>query len=48
VGQREIFDKNFGYSRGFIGPGRIDSGIEALSVPSSLEVNDRAGGEVRR
>jgi hypothetical protein len=37
-GNLAIFYKDFGYSRGLIGLGRIDSGIEALSVPGSLKV----------
>jgi hypothetical protein len=43
-GNLAIFYKDFGYSRGLIGLGRIDSGIEALSVPGSLKVTiERAG-----
>jgi hypothetical protein len=30
--------KDFGYSKGLIRRGHIDSGVEALSVPGSLEV----------
>jgi hypothetical protein len=37
-GNLAIFYKDFGYSRGLIGLGRIDSGIEALKVPGSLKV----------
>jgi hypothetical protein len=37
-GNLAMFYKDFGYSRGLIGLGRIDSGIEALSVPGSLKV----------
>ena len=37
-GNLAIFYKGFGYSRGLIGLGRIDSGIEALNVPGSLKV----------
>ena len=37
-GNLAIFYKDFAYSRGLIGLGRIDSGIEALSVPGSLKV----------
>ena len=44
-GNLAIFYKDFGYSRGLIGLGRIDSGIEALSVPGSLDVTiERVGG----
>ena len=33
-----------GYSKGLIGLGRIDSGVEPLSVPGSLKVTiERAG-----
>jgi hypothetical protein len=37
-GNLAIFYKDFGYSRGLVGLGRIDSGIEALAVPGSLKV----------
>jgi hypothetical protein len=37
-GNLAIFYKDFGYSRGLIGLGRIDSAIEALSAPGSLKV----------
>jgi hypothetical protein len=36
-GNLAIFYKEFGYSRGLIGPGRIDSGIETLNEPLSEE-----------
>ena len=43
-GNLAIFYKDFRDSRGLIGLGRIDSGIEALSAPGSLEVTiERAG-----
>jgi hypothetical protein len=43
-GNLAIFYRDFGYSRGLIGLGRIDSGIEALSVPGSLKVTiERVG-----
>jgi hypothetical protein len=43
-GNLAIFYKDFGYSRGLIGLGRIDSGIEALNVPASLKVTiERVG-----
>ena len=43
-GNLAIFYKDFGYSQGLIGLGRIDSGIEALNVPGSLKVTiDRVG-----
>jgi hypothetical protein len=43
-GNLAIFYKDFGYSKGLIGLGRIDSGIEALSMPGSLKVTiDRVG-----
>ena len=43
-GNLAIFYKDFGYSSGLIGLGRIDSGIEALSVPGSLKVTiERVG-----
>ena len=43
-GNLAIFYKDFGYSKGLIGLGRIDSGLEALSVPGSLKVTiERAG-----
>lgn len=43
-GNLAIFYKDFGYSRGLIGLGRIDSGMEALSVPGSLKVTiERVG-----
>lgn len=34
-GNLAIFYKDFGYSKGLIGLGRIDSGIELLNVPSA-------------
>jgi hypothetical protein len=37
-GNLAIFYKDFGYSRGLIQLGRIDSGIEALNVPGPLKV----------
>jgi hypothetical protein len=37
-GNLAIFYKDFGYPRGLIGLGRIDSGIEALSVSGSPKV----------
>ena len=37
-GNLAIFYKDFGYSRGLVTLGRIDSGIEALSVSGSLKV----------
>lgn len=37
-GNLAIFYKDFSYSRGLIGLGRIDSGIEALSEPGWLQV----------
>jgi hypothetical protein len=43
-GNLAIFYKDFGYSRGLIGLGRIDSGIDALSVSGSLKVTiERVG-----
>jgi hypothetical protein len=43
-GNLAIFYKEFGYSRGLIGLGRFDSGIEALNVPGSLTVTiERVG-----
>jgi hypothetical protein len=43
-GNLAIFYQDFGYSRGLIGLGRIDSGIEALNVPASLKVTiERVG-----
>jgi hypothetical protein len=36
-GNLAIFHKDFGYSRGLIQLGRVDSGIEALSVPGPLK-----------
>jgi len=33
-----IFYKDFGYAKGLINLGKIDSGIEALKVPGSLNV----------
>ena len=43
-GNLAIFYKDFGYSKGLIGLGRIDSGIEALNVPGSLKVTiERVG-----
>ena len=48
-GNLAIFYKDFGYSRGLIGLGRIDSGIEALRVPGSLKVTiERVGKRSRR
>jgi hypothetical protein len=44
-GNLAIFYKEFGYSRGLIGLGRIDSGIEALNVPGSLTVTIERVGE---
>ena len=37
-GNLAIFYKDFGYSRGLIQLGRIDSGIEALNAPGPLKV----------
>lgn len=37
-GNLAIFYKDFGYSKGLIGLGRIESGVEALKVPGSLKV----------
>lgn len=37
-GNLAIFYKDFGYSKGLVKLGRIDSGIEALSVRGSLKV----------
>ena len=37
-GNLAIFYKDFGYSRGLIRLGRIDSGIEVLAVPGALKV----------
>jgi hypothetical protein len=43
-GNLAIFYKDFGYSRGLIGLGRIDSRLEALNVPGSLKVTiERVG-----
>ena len=43
-GNLALFYKDFGYSKGLIRVGRIGSGIEALSVPGSLEVTiERVG-----
>jgi hypothetical protein len=43
-GNLAIFYKDFGYSRGLITLGRIDSGIEALKVSGSLKVTiERVG-----
>jgi hypothetical protein len=43
-GNLAIFYKDFGYSRGLIGLGRIDSGVEALKMPGSLKVTiERVG-----
>ena len=43
-GNLEIFYKDFGYSKGLIGLGRIASGIEALNVPGSVQVTiERVG-----
>jgi hypothetical protein len=43
-GNLAIFYKEFGYSRGLIVLGRIESGIEALNVPGSLKVTiERVG-----
>lgn len=36
-GNLAIFYKDFGYSQGLIRLGRIDSGLEALSLPGRLE-----------
>jgi hypothetical protein len=44
-GNLAIFYKDFGYSRGLIGLGRIDAGIEALNVPGSLTVTIERVGE---
>jgi hypothetical protein len=45
-GNLAIFYKDQGYANGLIKLGRIDSGIEALSVPGSLKVTiDRAHGD---
>lgn len=37
-GNLAIFYRDFGYSRGLIQLGRIDSGIETLNVPGPLKV----------
>lgn len=37
-GNLAIFYKDFGYSRGLIQLGRIDSGVEALRAPGALKV----------
>jgi hypothetical protein len=37
-GNVAIFYKDFGYSKGLIGLGRVDSGTDALNVPGSLKV----------
>jgi hypothetical protein len=37
-GNLAIYYKDFGYSPGLIGLGRIDSGLDALSVPGSVKV----------
>jgi hypothetical protein len=37
-GNLAIFYRDFGYSRGLVILGKIDSGIEALNVPGSLRV----------
>ena len=43
-GNLAIFYKDFGYSRGLVNLGRIDSGVEALNVPGSLKVTiERVG-----
>jgi hypothetical protein len=43
-GNLAIFYKDFGYSRGLISLGRIDSGVEALNPPGSLKVTiERVG-----
>jgi len=43
-GNLAIFYKDFGYSRGLISLGRIDSGVEALKGPGSLKVTiERVG-----
>jgi hypothetical protein len=43
-GNLAIFYKNFEYSKGLIGLGRVTSGIEALNVPGSVKVTiERVG-----
>jgi hypothetical protein len=43
-GNLAIFYKDFGYSRGLVSLGRIDSGVEALNVSGSLKVTiERVG-----
>jgi hypothetical protein len=43
-GNLAIFYKDFEYSRGLIGLGRIDSGVEALNGPAPLKVRiERVG-----
>jgi hypothetical protein len=43
-GNLAIFYKDFGYSSELIGLGRIDSGVETLTVPGSLTVTiERVG-----
>ena len=42
-GNLAIFYKDFGYASGLIRLGRIDSGIEALSVPGKLKVTIEPG-----
>lgn len=45
-GNLAIFYKDQDYANGLIKLGRIDSGIETLSVPGSLKVTiDRAHGD---
>jgi len=43
-GNLVIYYKDFGYSPGLIGLGRIDAGLEALSVPGSLKVTFEQAG----
>ena len=43
-GNLALFYKDFGYSKGLIRLGRIDAGVEALSVPGALKVTiERVG-----
>ena len=44
-GNLAIFYKDFGYAKGLAKLGRIDSGIEAFSVPGSLKVTIETSGK---
>jgi len=45
-GNLAIFHKDFGYSRGLISLGRLDTGIEAVRAPGKVEIRIEQAGSV--